>query len=54
MNEQDAMWETFDTLIPEESWVPSDEEKWLIDKIAQAKEKLDVLDEFEPERGDKL
>ena len=25
-----------------------------IDKIAQAKEKLDVLDEFEPERGDKL
>ena len=26
----------------------------LIDKIAQAKEKLDVLDEFEPERGDVL
>ena len=26
----------------------------LIDKIAQAKEKLDVLDEFEPERGEKL
>ena len=23
----------------------------LIDKIAQAKEKLDVLDEFEPEKG---
>ena len=26
----------------------------LIDKIAQAKEKLDVLDEFEPERGEVL
>ena len=26
----------------------------LIDKIAQAKEKLDVLDEFEPEKGDVL
>ena len=26
----------------------------LIDKIAQAKEKLDVLEEFEPERGDVL
>ena len=26
----------------------------LIDKIAQAKEKLDVLDEFEPEKGDAL
>ena len=26
----------------------------LIYKIAQAKEKLDVLDEFEPERGDVL
>ena len=25
--EQDAMWETFDTLEPEQSWVPSDEEK---------------------------
>ena len=25
-----------------------------IDKIAQAKEKLDVLDEFEPEKGDVL
>ena len=31
-----------------------DEVNKLIDKIAQAKEKLDVLDEFEPERGDKL
>ena len=29
-----------------------DEVNKLIDKIAQAKEKLDVLDEFEPERGD--
>ena len=26
----------------------------LIDKIAQAKEKLEVLDEFEPEKGDAL
>ena len=26
----------------------------LIDKIAQAKEKLEVLDEFEPEKGDVL
>ena len=26
----------------------------LIDKIAQAKEKLDVLEEFEPERGEVL
>ena len=26
----------------------------LVDKIAQAKEKLDVLDEFEPEKGDVL
>ena len=34
------MWETFDTLIPEESWVPSDEEKWLIDKIAQVLKEL--------------
>ena len=25
-----------------------------IEKIANAKEKLDVLDEFEPERGEKL
>ena len=31
-----------------------DEVNKLIDKIAQAKEKLDVLDEFEPERGDVL
>ena len=31
-----------------------DEVNKLVDKIAQAKEKLDVLDEFEPERGDKL
>jgi hypothetical protein len=31
-----------------------DEVNKLIDKIAQAKEKLDVLDEFEPERGDAL
>ena len=31
-----------------------DEINKLIDKIAQAKEKLDVLDEFEPERGDVL
>ncbi len=40
MNEQDAMWETLDTLIPEESWVPNDEEKWLIDKIAQVLKEL--------------
>ena len=31
-----------------------DEINKLIDKIAQAKEKLDVLDEFEPEKGDAL
>ena len=31
-----------------------DEVNKLVDKIAQAKEKLDVLDEFEPERGDVL
>ena len=31
-----------------------DEINKLIDKIAQAKEKLDVLDEFEPEKGDVL
>ena len=31
-----------------------DEVNKLIDKIAQAKEKLDVLDEFEPEKGDAL
>ena len=35
MIEQDEMWKTFDTLIPEESWVPSAEEKWLIDRIAK-------------------
>ena len=31
-----------------------DEVNKLVDKIAQAKDKLDVLDEFEPERGDVL
>ena len=31
-----------------------DEVNKLVDKIAQAKEKLDVLEEFEPERGDVL
>ena len=31
-----------------------DEINKLIDKIAQAKEKIEVLDEFEPERGDVL
>ena len=31
-----------------------DEINKLIDKIAQAKEKIEVLDEFEPERGEKL
>ena len=31
-----------------------DEVNKLIDKIAQAKEKLGVLDEFEPEKGDVL
>lgn len=35
MDEQDAMWQTFDTLIPEESWVPSVQDKWLIDEIAK-------------------
>ncbi len=38
--EQDAMWETFDTLEPEQSWVPSNEEKWLIDQIATVLKKL--------------
>lgn len=40
MNEQDAMWETFDTLVSEENWIPSTEEKWLIDKIAQVLKEL--------------
>jgi len=40
MNEQDAMWETFDMMVPEESWVPSVEEKWIIDKIAQVLKEL--------------
>ena len=31
-----------------------DEVNKLIEKIANAKEKLDVLDEFEPEKGDVL
>ena len=31
-----------------------DEVNKLIDKIAQSKEKLEVLDEFEPEKGDVL
>ena len=31
-----------------------DEVNKLVDKIAQAKEKLDVLEEFEPEKGDLL
>ena len=31
-----------------------DEVNKLVDKIAQAKEKLEVLDEFEPEKGDAL
>ena len=31
-----------------------DEVNKLIDKIAQAKEKIDVLEEFEPERGEVL
>ena len=31
-----------------------DEVNKLVDKIAQAKEKLGVLDEFEPEKGDVL
>ena len=31
-----------------------DEVNKLVDKIAQAKEKLDVLDEFEPAKGDQL
>ena len=40
MDEQDAMWETFDSMVPDESWVPSAEEKWLIDKIAQVLKEL--------------
>lgn len=40
MDEQDAMWEAFDTLKPKESWVPSVEEKWLIDKIAEVLKKI--------------
>ena len=44
--EQDAMWETFDTLEPEQSWVPSDEEKWLIDQIATVLKKLSTSDFF--------
>ena len=31
-----------------------DEVNKFVDKIAQAKEKLDVLDEFEPAKGDQL
>ena len=31
-----------------------DEINKLIDKISQAKEKIEVLDEFEPEKGDVL
>ena len=31
-----------------------DEVNKLVDKIAQAKEKIEVLDEFEPEKGDIL
>ena len=31
-----------------------DEINKLIDKIAQAKEKIEVLDEFEPEKGEML
>ena len=31
-----------------------DEVNKLVDKIAQAKEKIEVLDEFEPEKGDVL
>ena len=31
-----------------------DEINKLLDKIAQAKEKIEVLDEFEPEKGDVL
>ena len=31
-----------------------DEVNKLVDKIAQAKEKIDVLSEFEPEKGDVL
>ena len=31
-----------------------DEVNKLVDKIAQAKEKIDVLNEFEPEKGDVL
>lgn len=40
MNEQDAMWQVFDTMKPEENCIPSVHEKWLIDKIAQALKSL--------------
>ena len=40
MNEQDAMWQTFDTMKTEENWVPTAHEKCLIDKIAQALKSL--------------
>ncbi len=40
MEEQDKMWQAFDTLKREETWIPNAHEKWLIDKIAQALKSL--------------
>ena len=33
--EQNAMWEVFDTLIPEEEWIPTEFENYIIDTIAK-------------------
>ena len=35
IEEQDAMWEVFDTLIPEEEWIPTKFENYIIDTIAK-------------------
>ena len=40
MNEQDYIFDIFDEIVPEESWVPSVEECELIDLIASALKKL--------------
>lgn len=33
--EQDAMWEVFDTMVPEEEWIPTPWENYVIDTIAK-------------------
>jgi hypothetical protein len=38
--EQDAMWEVFDTMLPQENWTPSPEELFIIDKIAKVLKEL--------------